>query len=102
MSALPPKRRPLISPLRDTADSPLVDPLDPAAAYTHEGTISRVIADKGFGFIYCPQTETEYFFHVSELENCSSIDQVHRGQTVRFIAQTGAKGPRATAVTVDD
>lgn len=67
---------------------------------THEGAIQRVIYDKGFGFIYCAQTEKEYFFHVSELENCSSIEQVRTGMGARFTATQSPKGPRATSVTI--
>lgn len=66
----------------------------------HEGAIQRVIYDKGFGFIYCAHTGKEYFFHVSELENCSSIEQVRTGMGVRFTATSSPKGPRATSVTI--
>lgn len=71
-----------------------------AQALTFTGAVTRVIYDKGFGFIYCAQTGQEYFFHINEVENCSSIDQITRGQGARFTHGKTPKGPRATSVTI--
>lgn len=69
---------------------------------TLSGSVTRVMHDQGYGFIFCPADGKEYFFHVSELENLASIEQVQRGMAARFTGGTGPKGPRATSVTIDE
>ena len=60
-----------------------------------QGTIKKVIADKGYGFI---QGEgTELFFHHSALEG-TTIEALHEGQTVEYEEGRGPKGPRAENV----
>ena len=60
------------------------------------GTIKRLVSDKGFGFI-ATGDGTEYFFHQSA---CAGIafDQLREGQPVTFDAGKGAKGPRGENV----
>jgi CspA family cold shock protein len=58
------------------------------------GTIKRLVRDKGFGFI-ADQKGMEYFFHQSA---CQSFDTLREGQAVTFDAGQGPKGPRAENV----
>jgi len=60
-----------------------------------QGTIKKLIMDKGYGFI---QGETgEFFFHHSCLQDVS-IEALHEGQTVEYEEGQGPKGPRAENV----
>ena len=60
-----------------------------------QGTIKKVIADKGYGFI---QGEgTELFFHHTALAG-TTIEALHEGQTVEYEEGRGPKGPRAENV----
>ena len=62
-----------------------------------QGTIKRLVSDKGFGFV-AAQDGSEYFFHRSA---CNGIrfDDLREGQSVTFEAGQGPKGPRAENVT---
>jgi len=61
------------------------------------GTISRVISDKGFGFIQGEDGQ-EYFMHRSAVRDGSVFEQLREGQTVLFDAGRGDKGLRAENV----
>ena len=43
------------------------------------GTIKRVIADRGFGFIAAAGDEKEYFFHRGELDSSLDFDRLNGG-----------------------
>lgn len=60
-----------------------------------QGTIKRLVRDKGFGFI--SDGGQEYFFHSSA---CSDIrfDDLREGQSVSFEIGRSDKGPRAENV----
>ena len=60
-----------------------------------QGTIKKVIAEKGFGFIQGERGEL--FFHHSALEG-ASIEELREGQAVTFDEGSGPKGPRAENV----
>ena len=60
------------------------------------GTIKRLVSDKGFGFV-AAEDGSEYFFHQSA---CADFSSLHEGQHVTFQAGRGPKGPRAENVTV--
>ena len=60
-----------------------------------QGTIKKVIADKGFGFI--SGERGELFFHHSSLEG-TAIEALHVGQAVSYEEGRGPKGPRAEKV----
>ena len=62
------------------------------------GTIKRLVSDKGFGFIAAGD-ETEYFFHQSACTG-TAFDQLREGQAVTFDVGHGAKGPRGENVKV--
>jgi CspA family cold shock protein len=66
---------------------------------TMTGTIKNVVADKGFGFILVDGGQDEYFFHHSACVSPLRFEQLQRGSRVQFVAGSGAKGPRAEAVS---
>lgn len=60
-----------------------------------QGTIKKIIADKGFGFI--AGERGELFFHHSALEG-TTIEALNVGQSVTYEEGRGPKGPRAENV----
>ena len=62
------------------------------------GTIIRVVADRGFGFIGADD-DKEYFFHRSSLDPTLDFDRLIGGEKVEFEIEASPKGPRATRVT---
>ena len=63
------------------------------------GTIKKVIADRGFGFIAAEDTK-EYFFHRGGLDSSTDFDRLVGGERVEFEIESSPKGPRATQVRV--
>ena len=63
------------------------------------GTISKVISDKGFGFIQGEDGQ-EYFMHRSAVRDGSVFEQLREGQPVVFEAGRGDKGLRAENVHI--
>ena len=61
-----------------------------------QGTIKRIIRDRGFGFIRSSEGQ-EIFFHRSSLQHLN-FDVLKEGEAVEFDMERGDKGPRATAV----
>ena len=60
-----------------------------------QGTIKKLVSDKGFGFI--AGDSGDLFFHLSALED-SDFENLEIGQTVEYEEGEGPKGPRATSV----
>ena len=60
-----------------------------------QGTIKKLITDKGYGFIQ--GEKGELFFHHSAVEG-ASIETLHEGQAVEYEEGRGPKGPRAENV----
>lgn len=58
------------------------------------GTVKKIIADKGFGFI-AVEGSADLFFHTKETEN---FDSLQEGDAVEFQVGQGPKGPNATGV----
>jgi cold shock protein len=61
------------------------------------GTIVRVVAGRGFGFIK-DDNGTDYFFHQQELGGGLDFASLQVGDRVTFEEQRGPKGPRAGSV----
>jgi CspA family cold shock protein len=61
------------------------------------GTIKRVISDRGFGFI-AAEDGKEYFFHRNELSPSMDFDRLAGGEAVSFEVEASPKGPRAVKV----
>ena len=64
-----------------------------------QGTIKRLVADRGFGFI-SGDREDVFFHHTAVVEG--SFDDLQTGQTVDYELESGGsrpgKGPRASSV----
>lgn len=60
-----------------------------------QGTIKKLIADRGFGFI--EGERGDMFFHHSAVEG-TSIEALRVGQVVTYEEGRGPKGPRAENV----
>jgi CspA family cold shock protein len=61
------------------------------------GTIKKVIADRGFGFITAEDAK-EYFFHRGGLDSSLDFDRLVGGERVEFEVESSPKGPRAIQV----
>ena len=61
------------------------------------GTIKKVVADRGFGFIAAEDSK-EYFFHRDGLKSSLDFDRLVGGEKVTFEIEQSAKGPRAKDV----
>ena len=62
-----------------------------------QGTIKKLISEKGFGFI--EGERGELFFHHSSVQG-TSFEALREGQKVEYTEGRGPKGPRAESVTV--
>jgi len=60
------------------------------------GTIKKLVADRGFGFI-AAEDGKEYFFHQSAVYG-EGLDNLREGDSVEFDIGEGPKGPRAENV----
>ena len=60
-----------------------------------QGTVKKLVADKGFGFI--EGERGDMFFHHSALEG-TSIEMLQVGQQVTYDEGQGPKGPHAENV----
>jgi cold shock protein len=61
------------------------------------GTIKKVVADRGFGFIAAEDAK-EYFFHRGGLDSSLDFDRLMGGEKVEFEIEASPKGPRANRV----
>jgi CspA family cold shock protein len=61
-----------------------------------QGTIKRILRDRGFGFIRTSEG-AEVFFHRSALQGLN-FDSLREGEPVEFEVVRGEKGPRASGV----
>jgi cold shock protein len=61
------------------------------------GTVKKVVADRGFGFISA-EDEKEYFFHRGALDSSLDFDRLVGGERVQFEIEQSPKGPRAAQV----
>ena len=61
-----------------------------------QGTIKKVVRDRGFGFIHADDGR-EIFFHCSSLQQID-FDALKEGEKVEFDVERAEKGPRAINV----
>ena len=64
-----------------------------------QGTIRKIVSDKGFGFIAAGAEEL--FFHRTSVEG-GEFDDLREGDSVEFSRGEGPKGPRAENVKVSE
>ena len=62
-----------------------------------QGTIKKLISEKGFGFI--EGEGGELFFHHSSVQG-TSFEELREGQKVEYTEGRGPKGPRAESVSL--
>ena len=60
-----------------------------------QGTIKKLVSERGFGFI--KGERDDLFFHNSEVQD-GAFDSLQEGQTVDYQVEQGKKGPCATGV----
>jgi cold shock protein len=64
------------------------------------GVVKKIVADRGFGFIRT-DTGQDVFFHRSQLEAGTDMDDLQEGATVAFeLRADSPKGPRAVDVAL--
>ena len=61
-----------------------------------QGSIKRIVRDRGFGFIRSTDGQ-EVFFHRKSLQQLT-FEGLQEGSTVEFEVEQSDKGPRATNV----
>ena len=61
------------------------------------GTIKKVVAERGFGFITADDAK-EYFFHRDGLDSTLNFDRLNGGEKVEFEIEDSPKGLRAKLV----
>ena len=65
------------------------------------GSIKKVVADRGFGFI-TGEDGKDYFFHRDGLSASMDFDRVVGGERVEFELQSSPRGPRAVNVRASE
>ena len=60
-----------------------------------QGTIKKLVSDRGFGFI--SGDEGEVFFHMSTVTGVT-FESLHEGQRVEYSTSMGPKGRKAETV----
>ena len=61
------------------------------------GTVKKVVADRGFGFI-TGEDGKDYFFHRDALDSSMDFDRLVGGERVEFDIESNPKGARAARV----
>ena len=60
-----------------------------------QGTIKKIVADKGFGFI--SGEKGDIFFHLSSVQG-KRFEDLTEGESVEYETEISQKGPRAVSV----
>lgn len=60
-----------------------------------QGTIKKIVTDKGFGFI--SGEKGDIFFHLSSVQG-KRFEELTEGESVEYETEISQKGPRATSV----
>jgi len=63
-----------------------------------KGTVSRLVGDRGFGFIGREGEEKDLFFHANELKDIA-FDDLREGDELTFEVAEGPKGQNAVNVS---
>ncbi len=67
------------------------------SVWMSQGTIKKVVSDRGFGFI-AAEDGKEYFFHRTGMDVSLNFDALTGGERVSFEVESSPKGPRANRV----
>ena len=65
------------------------------------GTIKKVVADRGFGFI-TGEDGKDYFFHRDGLSESIDFDRLVCGEPVTFDVESNPRGPRAANIRASE
>jgi CspA family cold shock protein len=60
-----------------------------------QGTIKKIVTDKGFGFI--SGEKGDIFFHLSSVQG-KRFEELTEGESVEYETEISQKGPRAVSV----
>ncbi len=60
-----------------------------------QGTIKKIVSDKGFGFI--SGEKGDIFFHLSSVQG-KRFEELTEGESVEYETEISQKGPRAVSV----
>ena len=63
-----------------------------------QGTIKKVISNKGYGFIDADSQDGDLFFHKSNLGSNLDFSNLQEGTAVEFDVSEGRRGPEATNI----
>lgn len=63
-----------------------------------QGTIKKIVFDRGFGFITREGQDKDLFFHSKELQGVA-LEELKEGDKVQFEVSESEKGPNATQVS---
>lgn len=63
-----------------------------------QGTIKKVISNKGYGFIDSESQDGDLFFHKSNLDSSMDFSNLQEGTAVEFEVSEGRRGPEATVI----
>jgi len=63
-----------------------------------KGSIAKIVADRGFGFIKPEEGEKELFFHARSVVGDIVFDDLKEQDEVTFDIEEGPKGPAAINV----
>ncbi len=64
------------------------------------GTITRLLSDKGFGYLRPANDRREFFFHRSAVSGAEWYE-LFEGQPISFVEEASPRGLRATRVVVE-
>lgn len=70
-----------------------------SASIFRKGSVSRLVVEKGYGFIYSPGFDGSIFFHASNLTGLA-FDELFEGTEVSFKAEVSDRGYIASEVRV--
>ncbi|MDR3559620.1 MAG: cold shock domain-containing protein [Candidatus Pacebacteria bacterium] len=63
-----------------------------------QGTIKKLVSDRGFGFITRESGDKDLFFHSKELQG-ATFEELREGDKVQFEVAESPKGPNAVNVS---
>ena len=67
-----------------------------------QGSIVKIVDDRGFGFIKPAEGDKELFFHARSVVGDTVFDELKEGDAVNYDIEEGPKGPAATNVSKSD
>ncbi len=62
------------------------------------GTIAKVIEEKGFGFIQPAGGGKDLFFHITGMDDRDQFERLNEGDSVSYDVDTDSERPRAVHV----